>query len=130
MQLEEIVDSIEQAFGETPPLSSEPPGPAEQPVLDKLFHDDQYQFYLQDLHNRQIIREYLVNAVVLGTLAEERLAAFTDRVATWEGRSVLSLHMLMSSVEEAENLAQEPPEDDLKPLVPGSDAPPFMKLVP
>ena len=92
--------------------------------------DENYQCYLQDQHHRQIIRDYLTNAVVLGTLAVDRLVEFSERVATQEGRSVLSLHMLMSSVEEAESLAMAEVTEPLRPLQPGPDAPPFMKLVP
>lgn len=130
LQLEEIIERIERAFGDTPPLSVVPLGGQDLAVLKRVLGDDCYQLYLQDQHNRQIIVDYLTNAVMLGIVSEEQLASFADQLATEEGRSALSLHMLMSSVEEANNLAPGKDSDLLKPLKPGSGAPPYMKLVP
>ncbi len=42
LQLEEIIDHIERAFGEAPPLSAEPLSPEDLSVLERLFSDDAY----------------------------------------------------------------------------------------
>ena len=59
-------------------------------ALKRVFADEGYQIYLQDQVNRQIIRDYLTNAVMLGILSEDRLEAFTDLVATEGGRAAMS----------------------------------------
>lgn len=130
LQLEEIIDRIERAFGEAPPLSAEPLSPEDLSVLERLFSDDAYQSYLQDQHNRQIIRDYLTNAVILGVFEKERLADFFEQLATEEGRGTLSLHMLMTAVEDAASLASGDAAQTLTPLEPAEDSPPFIKLVP
>jgi len=130
LQLDEIIERIENAFGEALPLSTSPLVAEDMAALKRVFGDDGYQVYMQDQHNRQIIRDYLTNAVVLGVITQEQLAAFADQVATEEGRSLLSLHMLMSSVEEASSLASSNDPVILEPLEPAPDSPPHMKLVP
>lgn len=130
MQLEQIIERIEDAFGEALPFSSSPLSARDQAVLRRVFSDAGYQTYMQDQHNRQIIRDYLTNAVMLKVISEEQLAAFSVHVATEEGRAALSLHMLMSSVEEAGGLAANSSPDHLEPLKPGPESPPHMQLVP
>ena len=130
MQLEEIVQRIEDAFGESMPFTESPLSDEDVTVLDRVFRDGGYESYMQDQHNRQIIRDYLTNAVILGVLGEDQLSSFDGQVATEEGRSRLSLHMLMSSVEEAVNLAADSESPALAPLKPVPGSPPHMKLVP
>ena len=72
----------------------------------------------------------ITNAVILDLLTEEELASFGEQVSTEQGRAQLSLHMLMSSVEEAPNLAAESQAPALAPLKPSPASPPHMKLVP
>jgi hypothetical protein len=95
-----------------------------------VFGDDGFQGYLQDQVNRQIIRDYLTNAVLLGFLCEEGLAALMEKVASSEGRAAMSLHMLMSSVESASELLSNGGAQLLQPLVPVPGSTPHMKLVP
>ncbi len=130
MQLDEIIERIEQAFGEAMPFSERPLEAEEVEVLRRVFTGDGYQVYLQDQVNRQIIRDYLTNAVLLGVLVEERLGAFAEQVATREGRAALSLHMLMSSVEDANDLPLNGGFEVLELLQPVPGSPPHMKLVP
>ncbi len=113
MQLDEIICWIDGAFGVTPPLSGE--GDAE--VLKRVFAGKNYQRYLQDQVNRQIIKDYLANAVLLGVISEGGLAAFALQLSSEEGRAALALHMLMSSVDEAVDLPLLSGEVEvLKPL--------------
>ena len=130
LQLEQIIARIEQAFGEELPLFSEPLEECDLALLRRVLGEDSFQVYLQDQHNRQLIRDYLTNAVVLGIIPAERLTAFAERLATEAGRSALSLNMLMHSVEDAEYLASSDEEEELKPLEPGPESPPHIKLVP
>lgn len=130
MQLDEIIERIESAFGQSLPFSERPLVEEDLEVLQRVFGDDGYQSYLQDQVNRQIIRDYLTNAVLLGVLSEGRLAAFADQVATEEGRAALSLHMLMSSVEDADDLPVNGSIEVLEMLQPVPGSPPHMKLVP
>ena len=130
MQLEKITERIESFFGEAPPLSAAALSMQDVAVLDRVLGDDCYQDYLQDQHNRQVIRDYLTNAVMLGILDVERLAVFADQVATTEGRGALSLKMLMSSIEEADKLASGGGLGTLELLRPTPESPPYIKLVP
>lgn len=130
MQLESIIERIDGAFGESLPLSTLHLVEADLAVLGRVFGDDSYQVYMQDEHNRQIIRDYLTNAVVLGVIREDQLSAFSGRVATEEGRSLLSLHMLMSSVEDADALAANDEPEVLESFQAGPDSKPHMTLVP
>ena len=100
MRLDEIVCWIDGAFGVTPPLSGE----GDVDVLKRVFAGKSYQRYLQDQVNRQIIKDYLANAVLLGIISEGGLAAFALQLSSEEGRAALALHMLMSSVDEAVDL--------------------------
>lgn len=126
MHLDEIVNWIDSAFGEVSP----DPGRGDVETLKGIFGERGYQRYLQDQVNRQIIRDYLTNAVVLGVITEGGLAAFASQVDSEDGRATLALHMLMSSVEEAKDLpAVHNHMESLKPLQP-SEAHPHIKLVP
>ena len=98
LHLDEITQWIDGAFGG--PL----PDQAEEQQLQAALTDDGFQRFLRDQVNRQIIRDYLTNALVLGVITEAALPAFAPDLATEEGRAVLSLYMLMSSVEEARDL--------------------------
>lgn len=127
MHLDDIVNWIEEAFGEVSPGL----GCSDLETLQGLFGDDGYQRYLQDQVNRQIIRDYLTNAVVLGVIAEDGLAAFASQVETEDARATLALYMLMSSVEEARDLpALNGGGEILQPLKPVPEAHPYIKLVP
>ena len=127
MHLDEIVNWIDSAFGEVVPGAAR----SDVETLAKIFGDSGYQRFLQDQVNRQIIRDYLTNAVVLGEITEGGLAAFASQVVSEEGRATLALYMLMSSVDEAKDLPAINGEIEvLKPLKPGSAAHPHIKLVP
>ena len=95
-----------------------------------MFGDDGFQVYLQDQVNRQIIRDFLTNAVLLGFLCEDDFVILTEQVACSAGRAALSLHMLMSSVEDASDLVSDDGPQLLEPLVATPDSPPHMQLVP
>lgn len=128
MHIEDIVNWIEGAFGPEPaPTDSI----AEQEEVQRVLKGVEYQRYLQDLVNRQIIRDYLTNAVLLGILSEGGLPAFAAQIATEQGRAALALHMLMSSVDDALDLPLPDGEVELlKPLKPGKGDRSHIKLVP
>lgn len=127
MHLDEIVSWIDGAFGAVSPSPEHP----DVEILKGIFGDRGYQRYLQDQINRQIIRDYLTNAVVLGVITEGGLAAFASQVVSEEGRATLALYMLMSSVEEAKDLpAVHSDIEVLKPLKPAPGTHPHIKLVP
>ena len=130
MQLDEISARIDRAFGEELPIAGRPLVEAELQTLQHLLRDETYQDYLQDQVSRQIIRDYLTNAVLLGYLAEDGLADFSTQVASHEGRIALSLHMLMSSVEDADSLGQAGAARPLQPLQLDSGSAPSLTLVP
>ena len=130
MHLDKIVERIDRAFGEAPAFPDHPVAGPDIEALGRVFGDEGFQGYLQDQVNRQIIRDYLTNAVLLGFLCEEGLAALMGQVASSEGRAALSLHMLMSSVESAGELLSNGGAQLLQPLVPEPGSPPHMKLVP
>ena len=127
MQLDEIVDWIDGVFGEVAPA----PEQADVATLRDVFGDPGYQRYFQDQVNRQIIRDYLTNAVVLNVITVGGLTAFSSQMVSEEGRSALALYMLMSSVEEAKDLPAINTEVEvLKPLKPQPGEHPHIKLVP
>ena len=129
MHLDEIVRWIDGVFGEVTPL----PEHVDVATLRSILGDQGYQRYLQDQVNRQIIRDYLTNAVVLGVITEGGLAAFASQVRTEEGRATLALYMLMSSVDEAKDLPViniDDQEELLKPLKPTPGSRSHIKLVP
>ena len=132
MQLDKIVDRIERAFGEAAPFSGRPLAGSDIEILQRIFGDEAYQDYVQDQVDRQIIRDYLANAVMLGVISEGDLSAFDGQLASQEGRAAMALHMLMSSVEDASHLLPlvSGGIEVLEPLKPGPDSRPHMKLVP
>jgi hypothetical protein len=130
LHLDQIVERIEGAFGAPPPLSSPAVAAQDAEVMVRIFADEGYQDYLQDQVNRQVIRCYLANAIVLGFLCEGQLDAFAEQLATSETRAALSLHMVMSSVEDADALVPGDSPEVLEPLRPASGGRPHMKLVP
>lgn len=121
VQLDQLVERIEQAFGSDMPFTDQALSDNDIRTLNRVFSDNGYQRYLQDQINRQIIRDYLTNAVILNLIAEEKVAAVTRYAGSMEGRSELSLHMLMSSVEQADQLPVGPAPEPLKPLHGRSD---------
>lgn len=127
LHLDEIVGWIDAAFGDVSPAPQSP----DEEALKRIFGDRGYQRYLQDQVNRQIIRDYLTNAVVLGVISVGGLAAFAAQIVTEEGRATLALYMLMSSVEEARDLPSVNGDIEvLKPLKPSPGGHPHIKLVP
>ncbi|MEM1155238.1 MAG: hypothetical protein AAGI44_13960, partial [Pseudomonadota bacterium] len=101
LHLDRLVEQLDDAFGHELPFSSGELSVEQMDTLKEVFGDHGYQAYLQDQINRQIIRDFLVNAVMLGFLEESAVEALSGQVASREGRAALSLHMLMSSVEQA-----------------------------
>lgn len=129
MRLDTLVDQIDTAFGETPPFTSASLGAEDRAVLIRVFGDQGYQVYLQDQVNRQIIRDYLTNAVMLGFLEQPQEKDLQELVGSHEARASLSLHMLMSSVEQATELLSGGAPARLKLLEPDPDAPPHIHLI-
>jgi len=131
VHLDEIIEWIDRAFGEEQLLSQSPELSEEIDALREAIGGDGYQRYLRDQINRQIIRDYLTNAVVLGVITESGLATFSDSISSEEGRATLALYMLMSAVEDAAHL---PPVSGemaaLKPLDPAAVDRSHIKLVP
>ena len=127
MLLDEIINWIDGAFGEVASNAEFP----DIETLKGIFGDSGYQRYLQDQVNRQIIRDYLINAVVLGVITEAGLPAFASQVSTEDGRATMALYMLMSSIEDAGDLpAINGDIEVLKPLTPAAETHPHIKLVP
>lgn len=128
MQLDQLVADIDNAFGEDLPFSGQILTTQDHDVLQRVFGDTGYQGYLQDQVNRQIIRDYLTNAVLLGYVPQQDLPRFRQKISSREGRSALSLTMLMSSVEQAGELVEQLPER-LEALQSGADPSPTIRLV-
>ena len=129
LHLDRLVEQLEAAFGEELPFSSVDLSLGQVDVLQQVFGDEGYQAYLQDQVNRQIIRDFLVNAVLLGFLPQQALVDIAGQVGTRESRASLSLHMLMSSVEQAAELFTAAEPDRLSKLKPGLQLPPYIKLI-
>jgi hypothetical protein len=130
LNLDDIAQRIDDAFGADVPVTEQPLNEQEQRALERLFGDEGYQDYFQDQINRQIIRNYLLNAIVMRVLDEQQLSALFQQASTSDGRSALSLHMLMHSVEEAGDLPLDPgPGGGLKPVEGSDKAPPHMSIV-
>jgi hypothetical protein len=126
LQLDDIVDWIDGTFGDSTPRVSA----SEMDSLQKILGGNGYQSYLQDQVNRQIIRDYLLNAVVLGVISDEDLQVMAPPLESEEGRATMALYMLMSSVEDARELpAITGDMAQLKPLNLESEPPPYIKLV-
>lgn len=131
VHLDDIVNWIDRAFGAEEALTERPELAGNVDVLRTILGEDAYHRYLRDQINRQIIRDYLTNAVVLGILSEGGLAAFASPIASEEGRATLALYMLMSAVEDAAHLP--PLNGDLEALQPLQPEPgdrSHIKLVP
>jgi len=118
VHLDEIVDWIDRAFGSDEVIMEQEDKHPDLHLLRSLIGESAYQRHLRDQVNRQIIRDYLTNAVVLGIISEGGLAAFASTIATEEGRSTLALYMLMSSVEDAADLPVNAEAEPLRPLEP------------
>jgi len=129
LQLDQIVAHIERAFGGESAVAELALAPVDRADLKRLEQLEAFQDYLQDQTDRQIIRDYLTNAVVLGFVPIEALAVFSGRLGTREARAALALHMLMSAVEQAPELLAEGVPEALVPLAPAQTPPPYMKLV-
>lgn len=129
LQLDQIVEHIDDAFGEELPFSGRDLNTQDRDVLERVFGDQGYQSYLQDQVNRQIIRDYLTNAVVLGYVTEHRISGFARQLGTREERAALSLHMLMCAVEQAGELLATDDSQGLTILKPKPGAPPHMTLI-
>lgn len=129
MQLEQLVARIDRVLGEELPLTGGRLAEGEQLALQKVFSDPGFQDFLQDQVSRQIIRDYLTNAVVLGFVAEAELDTLGAQLSSPQARAAMSLHMLMSAVEQAPDLLAEGVPQPLEPLQPGDDSPPHMHLI-
>lgn len=129
LQLDRLVEKLDGAFGEELPFSSGELSQGQIDTLRQVFGDHGYQGYLQDQVNRQIIRDFLLNAVMLGFLTESCVDGISQQIATREGRASLSLHMLMSSVEQATELVSQREPEQLEQLSPESKRPSYIKLI-
>jgi hypothetical protein len=129
VHLDQLVAQLEHAFGEELPFSAADLSLGQIDALTEVFGDKGYQAYLQDQVNRQIIRDFLINAVMLGFLPEHAIPDVSAQVSTREGRAALSLHMLMSSVEQAAELLAVAEPEKLSPLNPGLERPSYIKLI-
>lgn len=129
MRLDKLVEQIDTAFGETPPFTSAGLQDHDREVLMRVFGDEGYQLYLQDQVNRQIIRDYLTNAVMLGFIREPDFEDLQHLIGSEDSRASLSLHMLMSSVEQAPELLAKGVPARLKLLEPDADSPPHIHLI-
>lgn len=129
VQLSQLVDRIDSAFGGDMPFTDRALTEADIETLNRIFSDAGYRRYLQDQVNRQIIRDYLTNAAMLNLIDDEQLETLTLRAGSIEGRSELSLYMLMSSVEQAGNLPLGPATEPLKPLHGRDGGPPHLNLI-
>lgn len=131
MHLDEIVAWIDRAFGESRVLADKADMTDDLDSLRAILGGEHYQRYLRDEVNRQIIRDYLTNAVVLGVITEGGLAAFANHMETEDSRAVLALYMLMSAVEDAAELPPVKGEETvLQPLDASPEDPPHITLVP
>lgn len=129
LQLEKLVQRIDNSFGEELRFSEKRLQPDELALLSKLFADDGFQRFLQDQVSRQIIRDYAVNALRQGYIEEDDLDALGSAVATVDGRSAVSLFMLMSALEDAPLFCRERVMEELEALQPGPDDPPHIEIV-
>ena len=129
VQLDKIAQRIELSFGNTLPMMGQKLNESDDDAFRRVLTDPTYQTYLRDQVNRQIIRDYLVNAVMFGYISDERFVELAQLARTSEGRSSLSLHMLMSSVEAANDLLPQVIQQSLKRMRPVASSPPHMVLV-
>ena len=129
LDLNRLVSRIDLALGDSLPVTDAPPQEPLRSALEALLCTEGYQQYLQDQVNRQIIRDYLVNAVMLGLVPEQLVDELGEQLRSPEARAALSLHMLMSSVEQAPELLAHGVPAPLEPLQPPPDTPPHIHLV-
>jgi len=129
LQLDEVVQHIERSFGEELPVTGTGVSEADSKILGRLLHEDTFALYVQDQVNRQIIRDYLLNAVMLGCISEDNFELLATKVQSREERATLSLHMLMTAVEAANAIPQELGPSELKALRPEPGSPPHMVIV-
>ena len=129
LQLETVVREIENAFGAEQPFTDRPLTELETEVLAGVFGDEGFQRYTQDLVNRQIIRDYLTNAVMLESIQDDRFAVLAGQAGTVSGRAALSLHMLMRAVEDANDIPLNAGAG-LKKLRVSPGSPPQLELIP
>ena len=129
LQLNEVVERIEHSFGEDLSVVDDSLSDKEREALGCVLHSEACQPYIQDQVNRRIIRDYLVNAVVLGCISEQSFSILSRQAVSEEGRSVLSLHMLMKSVQAANDIPFEVEAEAVKELRPEPGSPPHMVIV-
>ncbi len=129
LDLNRLVSRIDLALGDSLPVTETPPEEPLRSALEALLCEDSYQAYFQDQVNRQIIRDYLVNAVMLGLVPEQQVDEIGEQLRSPEARAALSLYMLMSSVEQAPELLAQGVPAPLEPLQPTPDTPPHIHLV-
>lgn len=129
LDLDRLVAQIELALGDSLPVTDEPPTEPVRTELEALFNNGAYQRYLEDQVNRQIIRDYLVNAVMLGLVPAQDVDDLGEKLHSPEARAAMSLYMLMSSVEQAPELLANGVPAPLEPLQPAPDSPPHIHLV-
>jgi hypothetical protein len=129
LHMNEVVQRIEHLFGEDQPFTDSSLSETDSEVVARVFQQDACQAYIEDQLSRRIIRDYLVNAVMLGCISDAKFSALSKQADTSEGRSVLSLHMLMNSVEAANDIPAETGWGALTELRPMPGAPPHMEIV-
>ena len=127
--LNEVVQRIEHLFGEDQPFTDSSLSETDSEVVARVFQLDGCQAYIEDQLSRRIIRDYLVNAVMRGCISDAKFGALLKQADTREGRSVLALHMLMNSVEAANDIPAETGLGTLAELRPMPGAPPHMEIV-
>ena len=129
MQINKIADLIEDAFGSDSDPSVSGLSDLENLALQNLIADLRYQPLLDDQTNRQIIRTYLINAVVLGHFPQDLLSAYASHVDTPEGRAAVSLQMLMHPVEHASKLLNQQYSPTLVRINQTRSDPPHLEIV-
>ena len=129
LHLNEVVQRIEQLFGEDRPFTDSSLSETDSEVVARVFQLGACQAYIEDQLSRRIIRGYLVNAVMLGCISDAKFSALSKQADTSEGRAVLSLHMLMNSVEAANDIPAETGLGALTELRPMAGAAPHMEIV-
>lgn len=115
ISLDDLVNHINAAFGEEALLLSNV-DKSTQPALNDFLGSDDFSHYLDDHTHREIIRHYLLNAIIQGHFSLSRLSDFKLQLASHEGRAALALAMLMYAVEEANSLPSDKEVDPLHPL--------------
>ncbi len=130
VQIDEIVRDIETAFGPETPFAGRPLTTTEFDSLKSVFGDAGYQDYLQDQIHRQIIRDYLTNAMLLDCICEDGFSSLMQHAGTVDGRASLSLHMLMRSVEEAADIPAQASQGEWQLLRDITSTRPQLELIP